>query len=140
MSVFGSIAGWRTYATARGDSAPTDASDEDATAALTRASDYIRYSYVAHFSAAYDETAENVETATYEAALLELSTPGFFSATYTPDQQKVLTEVKGIKWTVKEAKSEIERDDASPVSTRIEAMLRPYMTRRNRVSIGIVGP
>lgn len=137
--MYGSLTDWRAYATDRGDNTPTAAADVDATAALVRASDYIKFTYVANFASGYDATVAEVELAAYEAALLELATPNFFTTTYTPDQQKVLTEVKGIKWTMKDATADLERDSAGPVSTRIDAMLRPYMQRKNRVSIGTLG-
>lgn len=123
--MIGTLDAFRAYALERGNSAPTDATDADATAALVRASDHIRYSYVARFMSGFDETAANVEPATYEAALLELSTPGFFSATYTPGERKVLTEVRGVKWQVLDDGT----DGAAPVSTRVEAMLSPYINR-----------
>lgn len=122
--MIGTLETFRTYATARGSSAPTDAQDADATAALMRASDHIRFAYVAKFAAGYDETSPNVEAATYEAALLELAKTGFFSKTFTPGERKVLTEVKGIKWQVVGGSG---NGRASPVSTRVEDMLQPYM-------------
>lgn len=122
--MIGTLDGFRAYATARGNAAPTDASDGDATAALVRASDHITYAYVARFMAGYDETAPNVELATYEAAALELATPGFFSKTFTPGERKVLTEVKGVKWQLVDGG---DNPDAAPVSTRVESMLRPYI-------------
>lgn len=122
--MIGTLAEFRTYAAARGNTKPTDAADADATAALVRASDHIRFAYVARFAAGYDETAPNVDAATYEAALLELAKPGFFSKTFTPGERKVLTEVKGIKWQVVGGSG---NGSASPVSTRVEDMLRPYM-------------
>lgn len=122
--MIGTLADFRTYAADRGNTKPTDAADADATAALVRASDHIRFAYVARFAAGYDESAPNVEAATYEAALLELVKPGFFSATYTPGERKVLTEAKGIKWQVIGGGAS---DSASPVSTRVEDMLRPYL-------------
>lgn len=137
--MYGTLTEWRAYASERGDNAPTDASNESATAALVRASDHIKFGYVANFSAGYDETVEAVEYATYEAALFELATPGFFSKTYTPDQQKVLTQVDKIKWSMKDASGDLERDMAAPVSTRVDAMLKPYMQRRMQVSIGVLG-
>ena len=137
--MYGSLTAWRAHATDRGDSAPTDALDADATAALVRASDHVQYTYVVNFAPPYDDTVAEVALATYDAANYELATPGFFSATYTPDQQKVLSEVKGIKWTLKDANGDIERDPASPVSTDVEKKLRRYMQRKNRVSIGTLG-
>ena len=125
--MIGTLADFRTYATARGDTAPASANDADANAALTRGSDYILYSYVSRFLAGYDETSANVEEAAYEAAMIELGTPNFFSKTYTPAEQKVLTEVKGIKWTVVGEQRGVE--GSTPTSTKIEAMLRDYLDR-----------
>lgn len=90
-----------------------------------RASDHIRYSYVANLLCGYDDTLAVVEPATYEAANLELETPGFFTKTFTPDQQKVLTQAGGIKWTVV---GDANRPGASaPRSTLIDAMFAPYL-------------
>jgi len=41
-----------------------------------------------------------VVRASYHAAYAEAVTPGSLSVSYTPGTAKVLTEVKGIKWTV----------------------------------------
>jgi hypothetical protein len=117
------VAGWIAYAADRGT---TVADDADSAAALVRATDYVTRYYVPMFGAGYDIDSPNVEPAIYEAANLELATPGFFSKTYTPDQQKVLTEVKGIKWTVTGG-DVTGLDAATPKSTMIEALLRPYM-------------
>lgn len=123
--MYGSLAEWRAYALARGDTAPTSAADPVAAAALLRASDHIRYRYVANLLPGLDDTLEVVEPATYVAASLELATPGFFSRTYTPGEQKVLTEVKGIKW---EVVGNSDKNDAwTPTSTLIDAMFRPYI-------------
>jgi hypothetical protein len=123
--MIGTLAGWRAYALARGDNAPTAATDEVATAALVRASDYVQYRYVVNLCDEYDVTLDVVEYAAYVAASIELKTSGFFSRTYTAADQKVLTEVKGIKWTV------VGKTDgafaSSPSSTLIEAMLAPYL-------------
>lgn len=134
--MYGSLTGWRAYALARGDSAPTDATDASATAALVRGSDMIRLRYVANLLPGYgvDFTPAGfdlplVEEAAYIAASLELATPGFFSKTYTAAEQKVLTEVKGIKWTVTGDSSATY--SAMPVSTLIEAMFEPYIIDRD---------
>lgn len=112
--------------------APTNAADSVAEAALVRASDHIRYRYVANLAAGYDDTLSVVDPATYEAANLELATPGFFAKTYTPDQQKFLTQVGNIKWTVVgDGKSTY---GAAPVSTLIEAMFEPYIIDRDAPS------
>jgi hypothetical protein len=123
--MYGSLSAWRAYAAARGSQAPTQATDEVAEAALTRASDHIKYRYVANLLPAYDETLDVVEPATYEAANLELTTPGFFSKVYTPDQQKVLTQAGSIKWTV--VGDATKSGSAQPRSTLIEAMFEPYV-------------
>lgn len=137
---YGTLVGWRAYALERGNNAPTDATDALANAALVRASDYIQYNYVAYFMAGYDETLPAVELATYEAANYELATPGFFSVTYTPAQQKVLTEVDGIKWTaVNNTDSTEAFNNATPTSTRIDAMLRRYLPSKGGVFIKSVG-
>jgi hypothetical protein len=47
----------------------------------------------------FDEVPVEVVNATCEAALRELTTPGILSPDITPGTAKVLTEVKGIKWT-----------------------------------------
>jgi hypothetical protein len=134
--MYGTIEDLRSYATARGDNAPTAASDADATAALTRASDMIRLRYVPNLLTGYgvDFTPDGsdlplVEEAAYIAASLELATPGFFSKTFTASEQKVLTEVKGIKWTVVGKAAGIYA--AMPVSTLIEALFEPYVIDRN---------
>jgi len=66
-----------------------------------------------------------VEEAAYIAAALELATPGFFSKTYTGAESRVLTEVKGVKWTV------IGKTDGAnaymPSSSLIEALVGPYL-------------
>lgn len=117
------VTGWIAYALARGDVVEDDA---DTAAALVRAQDYIKYRYVARLLPGYDETLAVVEPATYEAAKLELATPGFWSKTYTPDERKVLTGVEGIKWTViGGGKGGFQ--DASPTSSLIEAMFDPYI-------------
>lgn len=127
--MYGSINDWRAYATERGDSAPSNASDADATAALVRASDHIKFRYVANLLPGYDDTLPVVEEATYVAAGLELATPGFFAKTYTPSEQKVLTKVQSISWTVTGKPG--SKYASQPVSTLIEAMFEPYIIDRD---------
>ena len=135
--MYGDLTGFRAYALERGDSAPTDASDTLATAALVRGSDMIRLRYLPNqIAAGYasDFTPDGsdlplTEEAAYIAASLELATPGFFSKTFTASEQKVLTEVKGIKWTVVGKADGIYA--AMPVSTLIEALFEPYALDRN---------
>lgn len=130
--MYGSLAGWRAYAAARGDNAPTTANDATATAALVRGSDMIRLRYVPLLLASYGvdfvplgSDLPLVEEAAYIAASYELSTPGFFSKTWTAAEQKVLTEVKGIKWTVVGDSSGIYA--SMPRSTLIDALFWPYI-------------
>lgn len=133
--LYGTIADWRAYATARGNPAPAAATDVDAQAALQRASDYIYYHYVRQ--AAVSVPDELAEHATYEAANIELAKPGFFTKTYTPAETKVLTEVDGIKWTVV--------GDASasgammPTSSLIDAMLEGYVGRTSGFGLWSLG-
>ncbi|KIC22503.1 hypothetical protein [Leisingera sp. ANG-Vp] len=116
------VAGWIAYAAPRGD---TVADDAASASALVRAQDYIDFHYANRFGGAVAVDQDVLDASVYEAAKSELATPGFWSKTYTPDQQKVLTEVKGIKWTVRGDAS--GTDAATPVSTKIESMLRPYL-------------
>lgn len=122
----GTVAGWITYAAARGT---TVADDADSAAALVRASDYITYHYVNRFIGSYDATSPYVEEATYEAANFELATPGFFSKTVTEGQQKTLTGVGSIRWTPMKSDAKTLRTGLlySPTSTKIDAMLAAYM-------------
>ena len=134
--MYGTLAGFRAYATARGNSAPTAASDADATAALVRGSDHVRLRYVANLLPAYgvDFTPSGhdmplVEEAAYIAAGFELTTVGFFSKTFTASEQKVLTGVDSIRWTVTgDAKGTYA---AMPVSTSIHALFEPYVIDRD---------
>ncbi len=134
--MYGTIAGWRAYATARGDGAPALADDADATASLTRASDMIRLRYVPNLLPNYgvDFTPAGhdlslAEEASYIAASLELGTPGFFSKTYTASEQKALVQVQSIRWQVT---GDAGKTYASmPVSTLIEAMFEPYTIDRD---------
>lgn len=124
--MIGTLEGWRAYAQTRGDQRPAQAPDDAATAALVRASDYVRFRYVARLLPGYDEASlPIIVEATYVAASLELATPGFFSKTYTPAEQKVLTEVRGIKWTVTGDAS--KPGSSAPVSSIIEDMFAPFV-------------
>ena len=120
------VTDWIAYASARGD---TVADDSASAAALVRATDYIAYNYLNRLLPGYDSTLAVVEPATYIAAKLELATPGFFNKTFSPDQQKVLTAVDGVKWTPI-AGSKGGFSGAMPVCTFIEAMFEPYVTDR----------
>ena len=131
--MYGSLEAFRTYHADRGNNAPTEATDALATAALVRGSDMIRLRYVPLMLSGYGvdfiPTGSDlplVEEASYVAAGLELETPGFFSKTWTAAEQKVLTEVRGIKWTVTGNASGTYA--AMPVSTLIDALFWPYIS------------
>ena len=132
---YGDLTGFREYASARGNAAPSSASDVDASAALQRANGYIAYFYVGHFVTTPGN--DTVVAAVYEAAQVELGKPGFFNKTYTPGEAKVLTEVKGIRWTVV---GNAGADGAmTPTSTIIEAMLGKYVARGQGLGLRSVG-
>lgn len=131
--MYGTVADWIAYAADRG---LTVADDAASTQALVRASDYIRTRYVLRFLADYDDTAPEVEEATYIAAAFELETPGFWATTYTPSQVKVLTGVGSIKWTPV-ASGKGDADEMLPTSPAIEALLVP-LTRWGMPAVSAV--
>jgi len=132
------LAGWTTYAGLRGLVVANETTSEQA---LVRAADYIRFHYVEQFLPGYDETSPNVDEATYEAAAFELTTPGFWTTTFTPAQQKVLTGAGEIRWTVTGSTDSADAwANASPTSTKIAAMLDRYMPGKYRVGLRAVGP
>lgn len=131
--MYGTVEDWIDYAADRGLTVADDAASAQA---LVRASDYIRTRYVLRFLADYDDTAPEVEEATYIAAAFELETPGFWAKIYTPSQTKVLTEVKGIKWTPV-GSGKADADDMLPTSPAIEALLVP-LTRWGMPAASVV--
>lgn len=136
MTVYSTIEAWRAYSAARGNQAPTTASDVDAQAALQRASDYIRTRYVLPLRLSGD--AENVIEATHIAASFELTTPAFWSTTFTPAQQKVLTGVGEIRWTVSgNATMDKGYNAQLPVSPAIDALFGG--TSNTGVFLGVFG-
>lgn len=136
MTIYSTIAAWRAYALARGNSAPTDASDADATAALQRASDYIRTRYALPLGLSGD--ADNVIEATHIAAGYEITTSGFWSKTFTPAQQKVLTGVGDLSWTVSgNATMDKGYSGQVPISPAIDALFGG--TSNSGLYLGVVG-
>jgi len=131
------LSGWRSHASLRGNEAPADADDDLANPALVRAGDYIEHRYVANLRAPYTAASLEalVDKATYEAASLELATPSFFTKTFTPSQQKVLTQVDAIKWTSTGSASGTYAE--FPTSTLIDAMFEPYINDRDGPSFGV---
>ena len=136
MTIYSTIAAWRSYALARGDRAPTDAADGEASAALLRASDYIRTRYVLPLRLSGD--ADNVVEAAHIAASYELTTPGFWTTTFTPAQAKVLTGVDSIRWTV-QANAGMDKgyNAQLPVSPAIDALFGG--TSNTGVYLGVIG-
>lgn len=132
--MYGTVADWIAYAALRGltvEDAPAAAQ------ALMRASDYIRTRYVIRFMADYDETAPQVAEATFIAAAQELASPGFWSATFTPSQVKVLTGVDSIKWTPVDVNGMTGTDAMLPTSPAIDALLVP-LTRWGMPAVAVV--
>lgn len=119
--MYGNTTDWRSYASARGDEGPSEASDGDASAALQRASDYIRTRYALRLG--LDGSEDNTIEATYIAASYELSKPGFWSKTFTPNQAKVLTKVDQISWTPVDHKGITGADTVLPTSPAIDALM-----------------
>jgi hypothetical protein len=125
MAFYGTLTGANTYHSERGN-ADWTGSDQDKLAAMTRGSLSMDGTYRYRWpgvpvSGSQQELAwprtgavDNygllitddyplaVVNASYEYALAELRTPASTSPFTTPSQRKVLTEVKGIKWTVLE--------------------------------------
>lgn len=126
--MYGTLIDFRAYATARGDTAPTAATDPVATAALVRASDYIRTRYVLRLGLSAPEADEAVIEATYIAARREIATPGFWTATYTPASAKTLVAVDSIKWQAADnSKLGLSgRDLVVPFDPAIDALLMPW--------------
>lgn len=131
------LEGWIAYAALRGLTVADAPASEQA---LVRGSDYIRFHYIAQFLPGYDETSPNVDEAIYEAAAFELTTPGFWTTTFTPAQQKVLTGVDSIRWTVTGGTDSADAwANASPTSTKIAAMLAKYMPGKYQIGLRAVG-
>ena len=125
--MIGTVTALIAYAGARG----TVIADNAATLqALVRASDYIQFTYLTGSTCTV--ASDNVEEATYEAAIAEVAAPGIWTKTFTPADQKVLTKVGDIQWTVTGDAS--KGGAAIPRSTKIETMLRQC------VGVGSAGP
>jgi hypothetical protein len=67
-----------------------------------------------------------VVSASYEATLLELQTPGFFAKTFTESEQKVLTKVQSISFTY--IGSNKGDRSSSPTVTAIDNLLSSILT------------
>lgn len=137
--MYGTIAGWQEYVAARGIA--NQVITEESLPALVRASDYIKYHYVANFIAAYDETVPEVEMATYEVACIENNDPGFFSKTYTPQDAKVLMQVDSLRWEKpgRAGSDNFDYSEAVPISTKADTYLRKYMRLKSGAGVFAVG-
>lgn len=93
------VAEANTYAAARGYS-DWVGNEEILAAALRRGQDYIANEYNEYWNNVWATPPEVVKYAIIEAARQELVSPGILSPVTGPDDRKVLTEVKGIKWTL----------------------------------------
>jgi hypothetical protein len=74
-----------------------------------------------------DVIPDAVVQASYQAAYAEAVSPGSLSPTYTPGTNKVLTEVKGIKWEVVGDAS--KPGSMIPVIAAVEGLLAPFLLR-----------
>lgn len=81
----------------------------------------------------YDTIPVEVLNATCEAALRELVTPGSLSPDVTPGTAKVLTEVKGIKWTPLRASA--SANDMTLTITAVDRALAPLIGGAGRVQV-----
>jgi len=115
--MIGTVVALIAYAGARGTVIANTAATLQA---LVRASDYIQFTYLDGSTCTAD--SDNVESATYEAAIAEVANPFIWTKTFTPADQKVLVGVGDIKWQVT---GDASKGGASvPRSTKIETMLR----------------
>lgn len=138
--MYGTLARWQAYVSARGIEGQT-ITDPDSLPVLVRASDYIKYHYVVNFMSGYDETVPEVELATYEAACLENTAPGFFERQITPAEAKVLVAIDSVRWEKMAASRQetLDHNTLVPVSTKIDMYLRRYMKLRSTLGLRSVG-
>ena len=122
---------WLAYAAARGESAPSAATVADQDAALQRADDYIRRTYVRHFDPLVDVSeagvAADLAEAVHVAASLELAEPGLFSKTFTVSDLKTLTQVGELEWEPLHVGDHPLSELAQPKVTSLESLLRGYL-------------
>lgn len=145
---YGSLAAALAYHEARGNAAWSAAGvdDDKREAALLRASEWLDGVYhgrwagqktegrsqvrdwprinafdAEHNAIASDEVPDEVERATYAAALRELVKPGSLSPDIVLGQSKVLTAVKGVVWTP--LRSFATTEDMAPTLTEVERAL-----------------
>lgn len=98
-------------------------------AALRRGQDYIAREYNGRWLDEFDDAPDEVKFAIIEAALAEAGTPGILSPIVTPGREKVLVEVKGIRWEPIRKGGGVS--DMKPVLTNVEALLSGLVTSGN---------
>jgi hypothetical protein len=161
MAGYGTNEGFTAYATAAGYVIPEGTTEPQIAAARQRGSVYIDGTYGSRFPGVPTEGAmqdrawprtgatdiygntlpsdtvpQRVIDASFEATFLSLTNPAIFSGTYTPGTQKVLTEVKGIKWEVIGNPS---ADGAMiPISSTIEGILAPLLALKHFPAVLVV--
>lgn len=161
MSYYGTTAGAMTYHADRGNTAWAAASTSDQEAALLRASDYLDSNWRSLFQgyktggrdqvrewpreyvlvmdgAQQVELDENtvpveVEYATYEAALRELTTPGYFNPDIIPGKNKKSVSVSGA------VSVEYWSDDMKPMVETIGLILSPLFDATGGMLSGLSG-
>lgn len=134
------------YCASRGVASWTG-SDADKTAALRRAQDYIigkyndRWTYMepsldnftwVHRQWNNETPPLAVKYAVIEAAVRELTVPFSLSPDFVLGDKKVLTEVKGIKWT---PMGQATRDSFQPTITAISLLLAGYASPEGSVPL-----
>lgn len=93
------------------------------TAALRRGQDYIAGKYNRRWLVSFDDTTapDAVKYAICEAAVREIKTPFCLTPDVVLGREKVLTEVKGIKWTP--LKADATAADLDPTIYSIQGLL-----------------
>jgi hypothetical protein len=153
--IYGSLAAALVYHEARGNAAWSAAGvdDEKREAALLRSSEWLDGVYRSRWpgqrtggrsqardwpridafdaegnAIASEDVPDEVERATYAAALRELVKPGSLSPDIVLGQSKVLTAVKGIVWTP--LRSFATTEDMAPTLTEVERVLSGLISAR----------
>jgi hypothetical protein len=111
------------------------------TAALWRGQTYIAGEYNLRWNSTFENSAAPIEIkyAIIEAALAELKSKGSLSPISSSASAKVLTEVKGIKWTPLTVKGSSDTNKMmKPILSVVEALLVGLVRPRNSPSVLVV--
>ncbi len=142
MTELTTLDAWRTYAEARGYTAPESPPTDADRHALQRAIDYITAEYISKFAEYYRTNLPSVVAdAIARAASLEKEQPKIFSSTTKISEQTFVSQVDTIKF--ERLHKDAEGGDISAFITKdtlIDAMLIPYFTAPNstRRGVGII--